>query len=46
MSKLDIIMSNQKSLEAKVMKIEEACNKNNDHGNDTDFIKVRLNIKI
>ena len=45
MSNLDIIISNQKTLEAKVLKIEEAYNKNNDN-NDTDFIKVRLNIKI
>jgi hypothetical protein len=43
-SKLDVIISNQKSLEARVLKIEEACN--NNINNDAEFIKVRLNIKI
>ena len=43
-SKLETIISNQKSLEARVTKIEETCN--NGVNNDMEFIKVRLNIKI
>ena len=42
LSKLDVIISNQKALENKVSKVEESVDKNNnDNQGDEEYIKVR-----
>jgi hypothetical protein len=42
LSKLDVIISNQKALENRVSKVEESFDKNNnDNQGDEEYIKVR-----